>query len=264
LAAGHGRQTTRVPDPVKADVQDESFFECAVCADPRTEVAHLVAVSETLNNSPDNLLLLCPNHHTTFDAGCCRSKDLSLETALAVKAVKRATRRRMLQREHNAVLVLSAVIGRIQSLQASLGGARDQGGALVQAVGAELDRLLKELPRAYSAAEAAAGRDSSYDAGTAFTPNAEFRAAAASAAQPRPLRGKARKAAVDRVIAARPALSLAVDPDCPHCDGSGQVGLIDSPCPYCNGRAAVTAERSPPTTPRRSTSSRARAAADAA
>lgn len=235
----------RIPDPVKADVRDESFRECAVCADKRTEVAHLVAVSKTLNNSPDNLLLLCPNHHTTYDdndEGCRRSEDLSLETALAYKTVKRATRRRMLQREHNAVLVLSAVIGRIESLQASLALAGDQGGALAKAVAAELDRLLRELPKAYSNAEQAAEHDKSYDASTAFTPTAKFRDAAAAAARPQARQGAARKAAVQRLIAARPSLRLKVDPDCPHCDGSGQVGLVDSPCPYCHGRATVTAD----------------------
>ena len=33
------------------------------------EVAHIDAVADTLNNSPDNLIYLCPNHHTKYDLG---------------------------------------------------------------------------------------------------------------------------------------------------------------------------------------------------
>src|SRR5271163_1529630 len=52
-----------IPDAIKTDVRAESHLACAICGDlNKSEIAHIEAVADTANNSPDNLILLCPNH----------------------------------------------------------------------------------------------------------------------------------------------------------------------------------------------------------
>src|SRR6185437_4587201 len=54
-----------IPEAIKEDIKLESNLWCAVCGNANNgEVAHIEAVADTLNNSPDNLIYLCPNHHT--------------------------------------------------------------------------------------------------------------------------------------------------------------------------------------------------------
>jgi hypothetical protein len=66
-----------VPDAIARDVRDvreECHQCCAICGDMNNgEVAHIDPVTDTLDNSPDNLLFLCPNHHTQYHYGHGRS-----------------------------------------------------------------------------------------------------------------------------------------------------------------------------------------------
>ena len=72
-------------------------------------MAHIEAVAETLNNSSDNLIFLCPNHHTKYDLGFKPSSNITLEVVRAAKFVKRSTRQRVLRHEANAIKLLVAV-----------------------------------------------------------------------------------------------------------------------------------------------------------
>jgi hypothetical protein len=58
-----------VPEPVKRQILLEAGYRCAI---PRymhstTEIAHIVPYEESEDNSPENLIALCPNHHTMYD-----------------------------------------------------------------------------------------------------------------------------------------------------------------------------------------------------
>ena len=78
-----------IPDAIMKDIREESHRCCAVCGDANHgEVAHIIAVAETLNNSPDNLIFLCPNHHTEYDLGFKPSSNVTLETIQAAKLIK--------------------------------------------------------------------------------------------------------------------------------------------------------------------------------
>src|SRR5919199_542242 len=60
----------RVPDPVKRDILLEAGYRCAIprCMAHTLEIAHIVSYEESGgDNSRENLIALCPNHHTLYD-----------------------------------------------------------------------------------------------------------------------------------------------------------------------------------------------------
>jgi len=64
-----GRRPT-IPKGIKDEIRSEAFFYCPVChSNNNCEIAHIEAVSKTMNNHPRNLIYLCPNHHTEYDYG---------------------------------------------------------------------------------------------------------------------------------------------------------------------------------------------------
>lgn len=57
-----------IPNSVQQDVRIEARFACVVCKNEAAiELAHVDG--DRTNNSPDNLVVLCPNHHTLYDNG---------------------------------------------------------------------------------------------------------------------------------------------------------------------------------------------------
>jgi len=72
-------------------------------------VADVEAVAETLNNGPDSLIFLCPNHHTIYDFGYKPSSNITLEVVRAANLVKRSTRQRVLRHEANTTKLPVAV-----------------------------------------------------------------------------------------------------------------------------------------------------------
>jgi len=66
------KDQTRPPmrEAIAEDVKAESHYACAICGNGNHgELAHINAVADGACNSPDNLLYLCPNHHTAYDYG---------------------------------------------------------------------------------------------------------------------------------------------------------------------------------------------------
>lgn len=58
-----------LPAGIKREIKIEANGECAMCHKhgDTCEIAHLDPVATTYNNHPENLLLLCSNHHTAYD-----------------------------------------------------------------------------------------------------------------------------------------------------------------------------------------------------
>lgn len=58
-----------IPAPIKDEVKNESFLQCAVCCShsDTCEIAHIEPVASSRCNHPHNLIYLCANHHTKFD-----------------------------------------------------------------------------------------------------------------------------------------------------------------------------------------------------
>lgn len=94
------------------------------------EVAHIEAVSDSYNNSPDNLIYLCPNHHTKYDLGYRPSKNVTPEMVRAAKLLKRKSRQRMMAYEANAVKGLHGLIQLIKSIGTKLKDDEQKDGGL--------------------------------------------------------------------------------------------------------------------------------------
>ena len=60
-----------IPSEVRRPVLVEAGHRCAIptCGATTTEVAHIVPWAKTQDNSPQNLIALCPNCHTRYDCG---------------------------------------------------------------------------------------------------------------------------------------------------------------------------------------------------
>lgn len=65
-----GTKRHPVPEPVKRDLLLEAGYRCAIprCTAHTLEIAHIVSYEESGgDNSHENLIALCPNHHTMYD-----------------------------------------------------------------------------------------------------------------------------------------------------------------------------------------------------
>ena len=79
-----------IPDAIKDDIKKESHFQCAICGHmDNGEIAHIEPYKQTLNNSPDNLIFLCPNHHSKYDYGHKLSSNITTEVIWETKKIKR-------------------------------------------------------------------------------------------------------------------------------------------------------------------------------
>jgi hypothetical protein len=60
-----------IPAKLKREVLMETGYACAIpaCRQSTTEIAHIVPWSEVHRHEFDNLIPLCPNHHTQYDKG---------------------------------------------------------------------------------------------------------------------------------------------------------------------------------------------------
>ena len=106
----------RVPKPIADDIKFESYLACAICGHmDNGEVAHIEPVSTTLNNSPNNLIYLCPNHHTKYDYGYKPSSNVTIEEIKAAKLLKRRSRCRVLLYEANATRALMSLLSFLKS-----------------------------------------------------------------------------------------------------------------------------------------------------
>lgn len=232
-----------IPAAIQRDVKSECHFECAVCGlKDNGELAHIEAVADTANNSPDNLVLLCPNHHTKYDLGHKPASNLTLEEVLRVKAIKRMARRRMLRYEHNAGLALKSVLADVRRVQTELARAEEQGlPALAQALETETRQLVGQLPAVFEASQLAASADQQYQPTASYLQSvADLSAAighAEGASTP-----EERRTFTRAVIELAPAVVGDSDVECPHCEGSGGIGVFGDLCSFCYGEAMVSPE----------------------
>jgi hypothetical protein len=60
-------QRPPLPDPTKRIVRKEGFFGCVVCGNPLIEYSHIIPYSKSHDDSPENLVPLCPTHHAEYD-----------------------------------------------------------------------------------------------------------------------------------------------------------------------------------------------------
>jgi hypothetical protein len=75
-----GTKRQPMPEPVKRDILIEAGYRCAMprCMVHTLEIAHIVSRESGGDNSRENLIALCPNHHTQYD----------IDKKIDIKAIK--------------------------------------------------------------------------------------------------------------------------------------------------------------------------------
>jgi hypothetical protein len=230
-----------MPAYIKDDVRAESHYACAICLSTiNGEVAHIDASAKTYDNSPENLLLLCPNHHTEYDLGFKPSTNVSRDAILAAKQMRQSDRRRSLKFEGNVVAALKAVLRTLEGVEAKAVG--DIDASLREAYEAETRTLVASVSELSSKAHEAASQDRDFTEADAFIMKKapELYKAAQLMAAANPTEGTVRYAASEVIAVAAPMFQLD-EVDCPHCRGRGQTGLMGDLCAYCRGACVVTA-----------------------
>lgn len=232
-----------LPRYIKDDVKAECHYQCAICGSmDNGEVAHIEAVKDALNNSPDNLILLCPNHHTKYDYGYKVSSNVTADVVRAAKKIKRSSRRRMLKFEAHTEEALRTVLRLVEKAESQAASADPD---LREVYTAEISGLLRSLPELVQEAQADAARDGELSStqqvlakkATALTRAASL--ATAKSTDEHIVRSAARTIAD---ISSQILLDLD-EVDCPHCDGTGQTGLVGDLCAYCKGSCVVSEEQ---------------------
>jgi DnaJ-class molecular chaperone len=228
-----------IPKAIIDDIKAESSYACAICGDMNNgEIAHIEAVADTYNNSPDNLIYLCPNHHTQYDKGFKIKNNLTVDEVRAAKRMKRLTRRRMMRYEQNATKTLSQIMTLIKDLhkQATSGSETFSQAALTEA-----DILLKQLPEYMKNAEEQARKDQPVDK----IDQAVLKSTPTLSKMILGIEAQKDKARISQMVAtiADKVNDILIDIDeveCPHCNGAGLTGLVGDFCSYCRGTCYVS------------------------
>jgi hypothetical protein len=228
-----------VPAYVANDVRAESHHGCAICgAMDNGELAHIDPSAKTYNNSPDNLLLLCPNHHTKYDLGYKPASNVTKEVVRAAKEMKRASRRRMLRYEGNVTAMLHALVRMIDQIEKKATIATEP--LLQEAYKTQIQSLIKAIPQLALDAQKAAAEDRDFTEMEAaiikIAPDLWKRSQVAGREQ---TEGGVRGTGRDLVRVAAPIFELD-EVKCPRCHGRGQTGVVGDLCAYCGGSCYVS------------------------
>ncbi len=231
-----------IPKCIADDVKAEAHFMCAICGFmDNGELAHIDPVRETLDNSPDNLIFLCPNHHTKYDYGFAPSSNVSRIVVLAAKEMKRASRLRILRHEANACAALRALLDTARRIEARTKATDDEGMRAVYTT--ELRNLLSGIPELSAKANEASNKDqnlSDIDKLIAEKAPNLSRLSVFPGTSAQATDAAVRSAAKSVVEAAEGAILDLDEVDCPHCGGRGQTGLSSKLCIYCKGDCVVS------------------------
>ncbi|TPG70260.1 hypothetical protein EEL31_18355 [Brevibacillus laterosporus] len=228
-----------IPAAIINDIKEESSYACAICGDLNNgEVAHIEAVASTYNNSPENLIFLCPNHHTAYDKGFKIGKNLKIAEVRAAKTMKRKNRRRMMRQEQNVSQTVAETLKIIKELHEK---ATVEPETLNEYVVTEAENLLKKLPEFIEKAEEQARKDQPADK----MDQVILQNMPAISKLIRGVQASTDKHQISQMMAyvAEKTNDIIIELDeveCPHCHGSGQTGLVGDFCAYCRGSCYVT------------------------
>jgi len=237
-----------IPEVIKEDIKQESHHGCAICGLMNGgEVAHIEAVAQTLNNSPDNLIFLCPNHHTQFDYGgfsvFVPQNNVTKEVILSAKRLKRNSRARMMRMEAGVGKVCLSLIKALSEIEGKL-KSTDPASLNVSVYVTEAKSLMGTISQLTKQAQEAGRNDREPDDLEKFlNKNAPLIAKHVSGNFAKATDARVRSAIVSVVEAAQDVLIEIDEVDCPHCAGYGVTGLNTDFCVYCHGSQKVTSAR---------------------
>ena len=229
-----------IPKAFQDDVKEESYHACAICGHmDNGEIAHIKAVTKTLNNAPSNLIYLCPNHHTKYDLGFKVKSNVTVEEITAAKLLKRNARCRLLKYEAYATKSLLSLIKFVKSIEQKVGAAKT--GNMREIYLSELDGLLASIPDLSKASQEQAKKDKlTTEPEKALAKIAPEIAAIAAELTSKSGRNTTRNKA-QRLISQVEEVLIEIDEvDCPCCGGRGLTGLVSDFCGYCKGSCVVS------------------------
>ncbi len=229
-----------LPEIIKEDIRQECHYSCAICGHmDNGEVAHIKPVADTLNNGPDNLIYLCPNHHTKYDLGFAPAANITEQEIAAAKLMKRKSRQRTMKYEGNLTIAYRSLLSAIAKIEQEI---KDQPSKnLVAIYETEARSLMRLLPTVTKDAQEQAAKDVEVDVAervlmTSAPAIAEATLGLQSAETGHELRSR-------MTTVANLAKEVLIDLDeeeCPRCGGSGMTGLVGDYCAYCKGSCVVT------------------------
>ncbi|MFE0296245.1 HNH endonuclease [Priestia megaterium] len=233
-----------IPFAIKEDIKRESNYACAICGHmDNGEVAHIEAVAKTLNNSPENLILLCPNHHSKYDYGYKVANNVTFEEIKAAKIIKQNSRKRMLQYEANATNSLIQLINTINTIDNSMKSETSEN--IKDIYLNEAKQLLIKIPEiTYSALESA--KKDSNDTETENIINKSIPILTKSVAEK--IQNSHDKEEIRHIMSEviKQSHEIILDLDeiyCPRCGGKGTTGLVGDLCAYCKGSCYISVEK---------------------
>lgn len=229
-------QRPRLPPTIRNEIMLEAAAVCSICGfESAGEAAHLQPVSASKSHHPENLLWLCPNHHTVID-DVAQMSNVKMSVAEAMKELLVERKLRMLRHEFaldKGILDLMRLVEKASDMLANA-KLQDAHGA-IEAV-ASID--LKGLRNAAKAASRA--KVSKSDAAAvslqAFAKKISTSTAKASIKKPSSLAGWKEESNQARVE----YLEAIGRVDCPLCHGSGHYDSMD--CPVCQGEGSIREE----------------------
>jgi hypothetical protein len=231
-----------IPTPIKEDIKKESHYSCALCGFmDNGEVAHIEAVAKTLNNSPDNLIFLCPNHHTKYDYGYKLNSNITIEEVRAAKLLKRKYRLRILRYEANATKYLFTIIKFLKNIEEKLKKEENQN--IINIYLTEMREITQLIPELVKKSHEQSVKDEFVTKTEKVLSNhapelTKFVNSVAILNSEKNLR-----TAVSSIVTHTSKIIIDIDEvDCPHCGGSGQTGLVGDLCSYCKGSCVVSQE----------------------
>jgi hypothetical protein len=230
-----------IPEAIKEDIRTECHYACAICGHmDNGEIAHIIPVKDTFDNSPDNLILLCPNHHSKYDYGFEPASNVNKVAILAAKTTKRNSRKRCMLQEKNATKLLQTIIKMMSDLQTKI-ESDSTSVALNEIYSTEIKHLLETLPDLIKISDENAGRDAELPAMEKMLAGKTPLLSKILIGTNKTSKDSVVRSTVESLVEATRDIFLDLDEeDCPHCGGRGTTGLVGDLCGYCKGSCVVS------------------------
>lgn len=227
-----------IPDNIKGDIKAESNHGCAICGHmDNGEVAHIEAYKVGLNNAPENLIFLCPNHHTKFDLGFAPDNNISLEAVQVAKKYKQNARKRLLKFEANASSLLANVISALKNLEDKI--KKEEDPHLENVYLTEAQTLVKKLPSIKEEISKSSSKDKLITSTDKLVEDIAPMISRINKNEDYSIKDD-----LEYVVEKTDELLYELDEvTCPHCNGNGFKGFTNNFCSFCDGDCVVTNDK---------------------
>lgn len=217
-------QRPHIPTAIRREIKNEANGECAICQSHKDtcEAAHLDLVSKSNNNHPENLLWLCSNHHTAYDAGLFGPNKENAEFVVSFKRVLHRHKQMLWRMQHEISHKLFIVLQNCDALAKQLETAKTP--EQIKAVEQLAKKTLAVLPALAPVSKKDPGYAAYKSISTSVLSLSKDKSAISARLQ------KAQNIQREYVAA------LGFVP-CPLCRGAGRHGGTD--CPVCNGDGEI-------------------------